>query len=110
MEKVKWGVLGCAGIAAEQTIPAMQQAENAELYGIASRGLEKAKAFQKRFGFAKAYDSYEALLDDPQVQAVYIPLPNSLHGEWVRKAAAKGKHVLCEKPAASNAWEWSAGD
>ena len=74
MEKVKWGVLGCAGIAAEQTIPAMQQAENAELYGIASRGLEKAEAFQKRFGFAKAYDSYEALLDDPQVQAVYIPL------------------------------------
>ena len=65
MEKVKWGVLGCAGIAAEQTIPAMQQAENAELYGIASRGLEKAEAFQKRFGFAKAYDSYEALLDDP---------------------------------------------
>lgn len=94
MEKIKWGVLGCAGIAAEQTIPAMQQAENAELYGIASRGLEKAEAFQKRFGFAKAYDSYEALLDDPQVQAVYIPLPNSLHGEWVRKAAAKGKHVL----------------
>lgn len=65
MEKIKWGVLGCAGIAAEQTIPAMQQAENAELYGIASRGLEKAEAFQKRFGFAKAYDSYEALLDDP---------------------------------------------
>ena len=54
MEKIKWGVLGCAGIAAEQTIPAMQQAENAELYGIASRGLEKAEAFQKRFGFAKA--------------------------------------------------------
>ena len=77
MEKIKWGVLGCAGIAAEQTIPAMQQAENAELYGIASRGLEKAEAFQKRFGFAKAYDSYEALLDDPQVQAVYIPLPTA---------------------------------
>ena len=103
MEKIKWGVLGCAGIAAEQTIPAMQQAENAELYGIASRGLEKAEAFQKRFGFAKAYDSYEALLDDPQVQAVYIPLPNSLHGEWVRKAAAKGKHVLCEKPLSGSA-------
>ena len=103
MEKIKWGVLGCAGIAAEQTIPAMQQAENAELYGIASRGLEKAEAFQKRFGFAKTYDSYEALLDDPQVQAVYIPLPNSLHGEWVRKAAAKGKHVLCEKPLSGSA-------
>ena len=77
------------------TIPAMQQAENAELYGIASRGLEKAEAFQKRFGFAKAYDSYEALLDDPQVQAVYIPLPQP---PWRvgTEAAAKGKHVLCE--------------
>ena len=92
------GVLGCAGIAAEQTIPAMQQAENAELYGIASRGLEKAEAFQKRFGFAKAYDSYEALLDRSPGSGGLYPAANSLHGEWVRKAAAKGKHVLCEKP------------
>lgn len=103
MEKIKWGVLGCAGIAASQTIPAMMQAENAELYGIASRNLAKAEEFQQRFGFAKAYDSYEALLDDPKIQAVYIPLPNNLHGEWVKKAASKGKHVLCEKPLSGSA-------
>ena len=78
MEKVKWGVLGTADIARGQTIPAMKLAENCELYAIAGRNLEKAKKFQQEFGFKKAYGSYDELLTDPEVEAVYIPLPNDL--------------------------------
>ena len=100
MKKINWGVLGTAGIAWGQTIPGMQQAENCYLYAIAGRSMEKAQAFQKEFGFEKAYDSYDALLADPQVEAVYIPLPNELHYEWAVKAMQAGKHVLCEKPLA----------
>lgn len=96
--RVKWGVLGTAGIAWEQTIPGMKKAYNCELYAIAGRNPEKVKKFQDAFGFEKTYDSYEALLDDEQVEAVYIPLPNQLHKEWVIKAAKKKKHILCEKP------------
>ena len=98
MKTVKWGVLGTAGIAKGCTIPGMQQAENCELYAIAGRSLEKAEAFRKEFGFRKAYDSYDALLADPEVEAVYIPLPNEMHYEWVVKAVEAKKHVLCEKP------------
>ena len=79
MRKINWGVMGTAGIAKGQTIPGMQQAENCNLYAIAGRSLEKAQAFQKEFGFEKAYGSYAELLADPQVEAVYIPLPNELH-------------------------------
>ena len=100
MKKINWGVLGTAGIARGQTIPGMQQAENCRLYAIAGRSLEKAQAFQREFGFEKAYGSYDALLSDPQVEAVYIPLPNELHYEWTMKAMQAGKHVLCEKPLA----------
>lgn len=102
MRKIKWGVLGTAGIARKQTIPGMQQAENCELYAIAGRSLEKARQFQADFGFEKAYGSYEALLNDPEVEAVYIPLPNELHCEWTVKALRAHKHVLCEKPLAPN--------
>ncbi|MDK2807511.1 MAG: hypothetical protein PWP24_242 [Clostridiales bacterium] len=98
MKKVNWGVLGTANIAKEQTIPGMLLANNATLYGIAGRDLEKAKWFQEAFGFEKAYDSYEALLEDENIEAVYIPLPNHLHKEWIIKAARKKKHILCEKP------------
>lgn len=98
MRKIRWGVLGTAGIAKKQTIPGMQKAENCELYAIAGRSLEKAESFRDTFHFQKAYGSYEDLLKDPLVEAVYIPLPNHLHKEWVIKAAAYGKHVLCEKP------------
>ncbi len=98
MKMVKWGVLGTADIARGQTIPALQMAENAELYAIAGRDLEKAKQFQKDFGFEKAYGSYEELLADPEIQAVYVPLPNHLHCEWVIKALNAKKNVLCEKP------------
>ncbi len=98
MEKINWGVLGTAGIAYGQTIPGMQQAENCNLYAIAGRKIEKAKKFQEKFGFEKAYGSYEELLADPSVEAVYLPLPNHVHLEWIKKAAQAGKHILCEKP------------
>lgn len=76
MRKINWGVLGTAGIAKGQTIPGMQQAENCNLYAIAGRSMDKARAYQKEFGFQVVYDSYDALLSDPNVEAVYIPLPN----------------------------------
>ena len=103
MRKINWGVLGTAGIAKGQTIPGMLLAENCTLYAIAGRSMEKAEQFKAQFGFEKAYDSYEALLADPAVEAVYIPLPNHLHCEWVIKAAKAGKHILCEKPLAPTA-------
>ena len=108
MQKVKWGVLGTANIARGCTIPGMKLAENCELYAIAGRSIEKAEAFRKDFGFEKAYGSYEALLEDPEVQAVYVPLPNHLHCRWVIAALEKGKHVLCEKPLGLNAQEVKA--
>ena len=100
MRKIKWGVLGTADIAHGATIPGMQLAENCELYAIAGRSGEKARKFQEEFGFQKAYEGYEALLKDPEVEAVYVPLPNSLHAEWSIRALQAGKHVLCEKPLA----------
>ena len=100
MRKIKWGVLGTADIAHGATIPGMQLAENCELAAIAGRNLETAQQFQREFGFQKAYEGYEALLADPEVEAVYVPLPNSLHAEWSIRALQAGKHVLCEKPLA----------
>ena len=105
---IKWGILGTAGIAAGCTIPGMKQAENCELYAIAGRNEKKVSEFQERYGFEKAYVGYDALLTDPQVQAVYVPLPNDIHYEWVLKAVKAGKHVLCEKPMALNATEAQA--
>ena len=103
MRKIKWGVLGTAGIARGCTIPGMILAENCELYAVAGRSLEKAEQFRAEFGFEKAYGSYEELLADDAVEAVYIPLPNTLHCEWVLKAARAKKHILCEKPLATSA-------
>ena len=105
IRKVKWGVLGTAGIAAGCTIPGMMRTESCELYAVAGRSLEKAVSFKERFGFEKAYRGYDALLADPEVEAVYIPLPNDIHCEWVIKALNARKHVLCEKPIAMNADE-----
>lgn len=105
MEKVRWGVLGTAGIAKGQTIPGMMEAENCRLYAVAGRDPKKVRSYQERFGFEKAYCSYEELLEDLCVEAVYIPLPNSLHFEWVKKALQHGKHVLCEKPLTPTAEE-----
>lgn len=98
--KIRYGVLGCAGIATKHVIPAMVKADNAIPYAIASRDILKAKAIAERFGFEKSYGSYEEILSDENVDAVYIPLPNALHKEWVIKAAKSKKHILCEKPLA----------
>ncbi len=102
MEKVKWGVLGCSSFARRRTIPAMLVSPSVELVGIASRAIEKARAFCDAFGVSKAYGSYDEMLADPAIEAVYIPLPNGLHGEWMIRAAACGKHSLCEKPFTSS--------
>ncbi len=105
MTKVRWGVLGCANFAQRRTIPAMLEAPTVELVGVASRTKEKADSFRERFKLPRAYGSYEEMLADPQVDAVYIPLPNGLHAEWMIKAINQGKHCLSEKPFASNATE-----
>ncbi|MCR4648458.1 MAG: Gfo/Idh/MocA family oxidoreductase [Lachnospiraceae bacterium] len=102
---VKWGVLGTANIALGCTIPGMIKAEGCELYAVAGRNEAKVNSFKEKFGFKKGYVGYDALLADPEVQAVYIPLPNNIHFEWVTKALKAGKHVLCEKPLAMNAKE-----
>lgn len=97
---VKWGVLGTANIAKGCTVPGMKMAGNCELYAIAGRSKDKVEQFKNEFGFSKGYTGYDNLLKDPEVQAVYIPLSNNLHKEWVIKALQAGKHVLCEKPMA----------
>jgi predicted dehydrogenase len=101
MRKIRWGVLGVAKIAVTKVIPAMQRCEWAEIVAIASRDLEKARAT----GIGKAYGSYEELIGDPEIDAVYIPLPNHLHVPWSLRAARAGKHVLCEKPIGLSAAE-----
>lgn len=100
MEQIRWGILGTAAIAEHCTIPGLLKAENARPYAIAGRTAEKIGRFQREFGFEKAYIGYDALLQDPEVQAVYIPLTNDLHKEWVIRSLRAGKHVLCEKPMA----------
>jgi predicted dehydrogenase len=100
MDAVRWGVLGVAGIAVRAVMPAIQRSQNGRLGAIASRTAGKAEEVARRMGVVRAHGSYEALLDDPDVQAVYIPLPNSLHREWTIRCAESGKHVLCEKPLA----------
>jgi predicted dehydrogenase len=96
--KVRWGVLSTAGIGVKKVVPAMQKGEWIDVAAIASRDLHKAEEVARALGIAKAYGSYEELLADPQIEAVYNPLPNQLHVPWSIKAAEAGKHVLCEKP------------
>jgi predicted dehydrogenase len=90
--------LGVAAIAVQQVIPAMQRGERSKVTAIASRDAQKAGDAARELGIAKAYGSYEALLADPEIEAIYNPLPNHLHVPWSIKAAEAGKHVLCEKP------------
>jgi len=96
--RVRWGILGVANIAIKKVIPAMQRGEWSEVFAIASRDLQKAQDAARRLGIPKAYGSYEELLADKDIEAVYNPLPNHLHVPWTIKAAEHGKHVLCEKP------------
>ncbi len=103
MTKVRWGILSTANIGMRKVTPAIQAADNSEVVAIASRGQERAAAAAVQLGIPDAYGSYEALLEAPHVDAVYIPLPNDLHAEWTMKAAAAGKHILCEKPLAMSA-------
>jgi len=98
MPKVRWGVLGVAGIAVNKVIPAMQQGADTEITAIASRDLAKAQRAARQLGIAKTYGSYDELLADREIDAIYNPLPNHLHLPWSIKAAEAGKHVLCEKP------------
>jgi predicted dehydrogenase len=98
VEPVHWGVLGVAAIATSRFIPAMKDASAATLVAIASRDAAKARAVAQEFGVPRHFGSYDDLLRDPDIDAVYIPLPNHLHVEWSVRAMDAGKHVLCEKP------------
>jgi predicted dehydrogenase len=108
VRKLRFGVLGAAKIAREKVVPPMQRAARCEVVAIASRDPARAQTEASRLGIARAHRSYEALLADPEVDAVYIPLPNHLHVPWSIRAAEAGKHVLCEKPVGLDAAEAAA--
>ena len=100
MTKIRWGVLSTANIGVAKVLPAMQRGAHCDVTAIASRDLSKAQATARQLGIPKAYGSYEELLADPEIDAIYNPLPNHLHVPWSIKAIEAGKHVLCEKPIA----------
>ena len=101
----QWGILGSSLIASVCLIGAIRQSNNGVLNAVASRKLSRAKRLQKQYDIAKAYGSYQELIDDPEIDGIYIPLPNNLHHPWALRALDAGKHVLCEKPLALNAIE-----
>src|SRR5690606_16576478 len=105
MEKMKWGILGCAAIAERAVIPAIHQSSLNEVVAVASRNEQKAMEYAKKNDIPNYFNNNEALLDDKTIEAVYIPLPNHLHKEWTIKAMQAGKHVLCEKPITLTAAE-----
>ena len=100
VDPVRWGVLGCADIALRKVIPAITGSLISRVDAIASRSADKAAAAAKDLGIIRSYGTYEELVEDPAIEAIYIPLPNHLHAEWTLAAARAGKHVLCEKPLA----------
>ena len=104
-ERIKWGVLGNAEIARVCVIPAMQKSSNGMVYGLATRSPENARQLAAENNISQVYQGYDDLLADPEIDAVYIPLPNHLHRTWTLKALEANKHVLCEKPFACNATE-----
>ena len=108
VEPLRWGILSTANIGRAAVIPALKAARDAEVVAVASRELKRAEGFAADNGIAKAHGSYEALLADPEIDAVYIPLPNRLHAEWTIRAAQAKKHILCEKPLAMDAAECDA--
>ncbi|MGG1218093.1 Gfo/Idh/MocA family oxidoreductase [Priestia endophytica] len=101
---VRWGILSTAQIAQDELLPAFRDATNAKVVAIASTN-DKVKHIASKLDIPKIYGSYDELLEDSGIDAVYIPLPNSLHSQWVKRAAEKGKHILCEKPAVLNTRE-----
>jgi predicted dehydrogenase len=103
MDELRFGVLSTADIARKKVIPGIQKAKRCRVVAIASRDEDRATTFARELGIDRAHGTYEALLADPDVDAVYIPLPNHMHREWTVAAARAGKHVLCEKPLALNA-------
>ena len=105
MNPVKLGVIGVSGHFIKRTMLPLKKSQKTTLYAIASRNEEKARTIAEKYDIAKWYASYEDLLRDPEVEMVYIPLPNHLHAEWVKKCADAGKAILCEKPFAMNAAE-----
>lgn len=104
-EKIRWGILGCAAIAEKAFIPALKKSKRADLLAIASREEARARVWAEKFGIKKAYGSYQELLADPEIEAVYNPLPNHLHHPLTMAALRAGKHVLCEKPLGLTAAE-----
>ncbi len=104
MRKIKWGILSTANIAQTQVIPAIQKSAFGQVEAIASSS-GKAEVVAAKLDIPRVYETYEELLQDPNIDAVYIPLPNSLHRKWVLEAAKHGKNILCEKPAALTAEE-----
>ena len=103
--RLRWGILGMANIALKAVMPAIHASRNGEIFAISSRGFQKTDAAAQQFGVPQSYGSYEEMLKAPEIEAVYIPLPNHLHYPWALEALARGKHVLCEKPLALNAEE-----
>src|SRR5215831_14216903 len=105
MKKVVWGVVSTAKIGLKRVLPGMLKSELIEIRAIASRSAQAAREAAQSLGIPQAYGSYEELMADPQIEAVYNPLPNHLHVPVTLQAAAEGKHVLCEKPIALTADE-----
>ncbi len=103
MDKVRWGIISTAKIGTGQVIPGMMLSDHCDITAISSRNLESAQQAAQKLGIPKAYGSYEALLEDPDIDAIYNPLPNHMHVDWSIKALEAGKHVLCEKPLGLNA-------
>ena len=99
-DKIKWGILSTANIGLRVVVPAIQNSKNGEVVAIASRTLEKSQQAAQETGVPKAYGNYLELLEDPEIEAIYNPLPNSLHAPWTIKAIQHDKHILCEKPLA----------
>lgn len=104
-ERVRWGIVSTANIGRAALVPAIQTSGNGEIVAVASRDAERAFGYATRFSIPASYGSYEELLRDPEIDAVYIPLPNSLHAAWVLRALEAGLHVLCEKPLGLSAEE-----
>jgi xylose dehydrogenase (NAD/NADP) len=104
-EPIRWGILSTAAIAETAFIPSVRQARRGNLVAVASRDGARAREFAGRHDIPQTFDSYDAMLASDAIDAVYIPLPNSLHAEWTEKAAAQGKHVFCEKPLGVSATE-----